>query len=102
MSRDWELILTLRVHGSTGTFYGDGIAFWYVKEPDLLGRFNQAFGYKDSFIGLGVFLDTYSNNFRPHNVRINNISAYVWLLKMGLLLNSMLIPTYRPWSTMVR
>lgn len=63
--RDWEVILTLNVHGSTGELFGDGLAFWFTKDRNQLG---PVFGGMDHFTGLGVFLDTYSNHNGPHNV----------------------------------
>uniref|UniRef100_A0A914Y3U1 L-type lectin-like domain-containing protein n=1 Tax=Panagrolaimus superbus TaxID=310955 RepID=A0A914Y3U1_9BILA len=62
-SRDWELQVSFRVHGSTGDLFGDGFAIWYVQEPNVLG---DVFGSKDFFRGLAVFLDTYSNHNGAH------------------------------------
>ncbi|KAI1725627.1 legume-like lectin family domain-containing protein [Ditylenchus destructor] len=62
-ARDWELQVNFRVHGSTGSLFGDGLAIWYVHEPNQLG---EVFGSKDTFRGLGIFLDTYSNHNGPH------------------------------------
>jgi hypothetical protein len=31
------------VHGSTGNLFGDGIAIWYVQEPNQLGAGNLLF-----------------------------------------------------------
>ncbi len=64
-SRDWELLVSFKVHGSTGEMYGDGLALWYTKEPSQLG---PVFGSKDYFHGLGIFLDTYCNHNGPHTV----------------------------------
>lgn len=64
-SQDWELIVNFRVHGSTGDLFGDGMAIWYVQEPNVIG---DIFGSKDYFRGLAVFLDTYSNHNGPHSV----------------------------------
>jgi len=74
LSRDWELIVSFRVHGSTGDLFGDGMAIWYVKEPKVLGN---VFGSKDFFSGLGIFLDTYSNHNGAHKHGHPYISAMV-------------------------
>lgn len=63
-SRDWEVVLSFKVSGSTGELFGDGMAFWYAKEPGELGA---VFGSKDHFHGLAVFLDTYSNHNGVHS-----------------------------------
>lgn len=66
--------MTFRVHGSTGDLFGDGIAIWYVQEPNVLG---EVFGSKDYFRGLGVFLDTYSNHNGVHKHGHPYVSAMV-------------------------
>jgi len=63
-----------RVHGTTGSLFGDGIAIWYVQEPNQLG---EVFGSKDYFRGLAIFLDTYSNHNGPHTHSHPFISAMV-------------------------
>ncbi|VDM54250.1 unnamed protein product [Angiostrongylus costaricensis] len=73
-SRDWELQVSIRISGSTGDLYGDGLAIWYVSEPNKMG---PVFGGKDYFRGLGVFLDTYSNHNGPHTHGHPYISAMV-------------------------
>uniref|UniRef100_A0A0K0FWU8 L-type lectin-like domain-containing protein n=1 Tax=Strongyloides venezuelensis TaxID=75913 RepID=A0A0K0FWU8_STRVS len=72
-SRDWEAHITFKVSGSTGSLFGDGMAFWYVKEPQL----GDVFGFKDYFHGLGIFLDTYSNHNGAHSHKHPYISAMV-------------------------
>ncbi|CEF60382.1 Legume-like lectin family and Concanavalin A-like lectin/glucanases superfamily domain and Concanavalin A-like lectin/glucanase, subgroup domain-containing protein [Strongyloides ratti] len=72
-ARDWEVHLTFKVTGSTGSLFGDGMAFWYVKEPQL----GEVFGFKDYFHGLAVFLDTYSNHNGAHSHKHPYISAMV-------------------------
>ena len=42
-----------------GAYPADGMAFWFVEEPYQPG---SAFGYKENFRGLGIFMDTYKNN----------------------------------------
>ncbi|VDL73678.1 unnamed protein product [Nippostrongylus brasiliensis] len=73
-SRDWELQVSFKVTGSTGDLFGDGLAIWYVSEPNQMG---PVFGGKDYFRGLGVFLDTYSNHNGPHSHGHPYISAMV-------------------------
>ena len=73
-SRDWEVAITFRVSGSTGDLFGDGIAFWYAKEPNILG---PVFGSKDHFHGLAVFLDTYSNHNGVHSHGHPYVSAMI-------------------------
>jgi len=73
-SRDWELIITFNVHGTTGDLYGDGMAIWYTKERNQVG---DVFGGKDHFTGMGIFLDTYSNHNGPHNHAHPYVSAMV-------------------------
>ncbi|KHJ95059.1 Legume-like lectin family protein [Oesophagostomum dentatum] len=73
-SRDWEFQVSFKVTGSTGDLFGDGLAIWYVSEPNQMG---PVFGGKDYFRGLGVFLDTYSNHNGPHSHAHPYISAMV-------------------------
>ncbi|KAK5980749.1 Intracellular LEctin, partial [Trichostrongylus colubriformis] len=73
-SRDWELQVSIKITGSTGDLFGDGMAIWYVSEPNQMG---PVFGGKDYFRGLAVFLDTYSNHNGPHTHRHPYISAMV-------------------------
>uniref|UniRef100_A0A915CY95 L-type lectin-like domain-containing protein n=1 Tax=Ditylenchus dipsaci TaxID=166011 RepID=A0A915CY95_9BILA len=73
-ARDWEIQVNFKVHGSTGTLFGDGLAIWYVQEPYQLG---EVFGSKDYFRGLAVFLDTYSNHNGPHSHSHPYITAMV-------------------------
>ena len=73
-SRDWELHVHFKVHGSGTELFGDGFGIWYTKERNQLGN---VFGNKDYFVGLGVFFDTYSNHNGPHNHGHPYISAMV-------------------------
>ncbi|CAI5455032.1 unnamed protein product [Caenorhabditis angaria] len=73
-ARDWEVQVSFKVSGSTGDLFGDGMAIWYVSEPNQVG---PVFGGKDYFRGLGVFLDTYSNHNGPHQHGHPFISAMV-------------------------
>ncbi|CAL8248359.1 unnamed protein product [Merluccius merluccius] len=57
--RDWELQVQFKVHGQgKKNFHGDGLAFWLTKERMQNG---PVFGNMNHFIGLGVFVDTYTN-----------------------------------------
>uniref|UniRef100_A0A914ZL46 L-type lectin-like domain-containing protein n=1 Tax=Parascaris univalens TaxID=6257 RepID=A0A914ZL46_PARUN len=73
-SRDWELLVNFKVHGTTGDLFGDGFAIWYVQERSQAGN---VFGSKDFFRGLAIFLDTYSNHNGPHSHGHPYISAMV-------------------------
>ena len=64
---DWEIQFQFHVHGTGKELFGDGFAMWYAKDRNELG---SAFGSKDYFHGLAIFLDTYSNHNGPHNVII--------------------------------
>ncbi|XP_056458524.1 lectin, mannose-binding 2-like b [Gadus chalcogrammus] len=57
--RDWELQVQFKVHGEgKKNFHGDGVAFWLTKERMQNG---PVFGNMNHFTGLGVFVDTYTN-----------------------------------------
>lgn len=73
-SRDWELMVSFKVSGTTGDLFGDGMALWYVSEPNQMG---PVFGGKDYFRGMAIFLDTYSNHNGPHGHGHPFISAMV-------------------------
>lgn len=73
-SRDWEFQVSFKVSGSTGDLFGDGMAIWYISEPNLMG---PVFGGRDYFRGMAVFLDTYSNHNGPHQHGHPFISAMV-------------------------
>lgn len=89
MSRDWELQVSFKVHGSTGEMFGDGIGIWYTQEKGVLG---DVFGSKDQFRGLAVFLDTYSNHNGPHSVCRLCLSHMIYSI-----IASMDIRIYRQW-----
>ncbi|KAL5021298.1 hypothetical protein ScPMuIL_000453 [Solemya velum] len=73
-SNSWELHVQFKVHGSGKNLFGDGFAIWYVKDRMQTG---SVFGSKDYFVGLVVFLDTYSNHNGPHNHQHPYISAMI-------------------------
>ncbi|CAG5120536.1 unnamed protein product [Candidula unifasciata] len=72
--RNWELHVQFKVHGSGKTLFGDGFAIWYTRDRMKSG---PVFGSIDNFVGLAIFLDTYSNHNGPHNHNHPYISAMV-------------------------
>eukprot|EP00037_Helgoeca_nana_P000448 m.21721 g.21721 ORF g.21721 m.21721 type:complete len:335 (+) comp10528_c0_seq1:314-1318(+) len=64
----WEVHLEFNVNGQGTTLYGDGFAMWYTNGIQQLG---DVFGSTDSFRGLGVFFDTYSNFKQGHSQYIS-------------------------------
>ena len=73
-TRNWEVQLSFKVSGTTRDLFGDGFAFWYVKDRMNLG---PVFGSKDFFSGLAILADTYSNQNGPHNHQHPYISAII-------------------------
>jgi len=67
--KDWEATLSVRIDGK-GRLGGDGIAFWYVAEPNLEGK---AFGSRETWKGLGVFIDTFDNDNKHDNPYVSVI-----------------------------
>lgn len=65
MSRNWDLVISFKVHGKGKELFGDGFVIWYTRDRLADG---PVFGSKDFFSGLGIILDTYSNHNGPHNV----------------------------------
>lgn len=57
---NWEIEVEFKISGKS-SLYGDGMAFWVVKNRATQG---PVFGAADKFEGLGIFFDTYKNN-RP-------------------------------------
>ncbi|KAK0486482.1 legume-like lectin family-domain-containing protein [Armillaria novae-zelandiae] len=55
--------IEFKVTGESNNLYGDGLAIWLTKERAEPG---PVFGSKDSFTGLGLFLDTYANSRHPY------------------------------------
>nr|XP_022343342.1 vesicular integral-membrane protein VIP36-like [Crassostrea virginica] len=74
MVKNWELHVHFKVHGTGKNLFGDGFAVWYARDRNQLG---PVFGNKDFFVGLAIFLDTYSNHNGPHNHEHPYISAMV-------------------------
>jgi hypothetical protein len=64
-SRDWEMQVTFAIHGDSGKLFGDGLAIWYARDRGMTG---EVFGSVNQFSGLGVFVDTYSNDFKSYAV----------------------------------
>jgi len=67
--KDWEATLSVKIDGK-GRLGGDGIAFWYVAQPNAEGK---AFGAPDQWKGLGVFIDTFDNDNKRDNPSISVI-----------------------------
>lgn len=65
MTQNWEININFKVSGKGKDLYGDGFAIWYARDRLVTG---PVFGSKDSFMGLAIILDTYSNHNGPHNV----------------------------------
>lgn len=65
---NWEVHLTVKIHGKGKELFGDGMAFWYTRDRMQAG---PVFGSKDLFSGLAVVIDTYSNHNGEHNVSSN-------------------------------
>ncbi|XP_015787315.1 vesicular integral-membrane protein VIP36 [Tetranychus urticae] len=72
--RNWAIQLHFKVSGKGKELFGDGFAFWYVKDPLELG---PVFGSKDYFVGLGLFFDTYANQNGAHSHGHPYISAMI-------------------------
>jgi hypothetical protein len=45
MSRNWEILLEFKVHGSGRTLYGDGFALWYSNEKQLMAGQSNFLNY---------------------------------------------------------
>ncbi|GBN85288.1 VIP36-like protein [Araneus ventricosus] len=74
ISNDWEFHVQFHIHGKGVHLNGDGIAFWYVRDPLHAG---SVFGSKDYWSGLGIFIDTFENAATPHNHLHPYLSAVV-------------------------
>jgi mannose-binding lectin 2 len=62
-SRDWEMVVSFKIHGDSGKLYGDGLGIWYARDQARVG---EVFGSINQFSGLGIFVDTYSNDFKSY------------------------------------
>jgi len=72
--RNWEIQIHFKVSGHGKDLFGDGMAFWYIRDPLKPGNI---FGNSDFFVGLGIFLDTYANQNGIHSHGHPYISAMV-------------------------
>uniref|UniRef100_A0A6A7FUG1 VIP36-like protein n=3 Tax=Hirondellea gigas TaxID=1518452 RepID=A0A6A7FUG1_9CRUS len=72
--RYWEVQIQFKVHGRGKELFGDGFAFWYVKDPMQSGH---VFGSKDYFTGLVIVADTYSNHNSAHKHGHPYVSAMI-------------------------
>lgn len=66
--------VTFRVHGSGGKLFGDGIGIWYTRDRGVTG---PVFGSMNNFSGLGVFIDTYNNEYKSYAVSFVSLSTYL-------------------------
>ncbi|GFT16547.1 VIP36-like protein [Nephila pilipes] len=74
LSNDWEFHVQFHIHGKGVHLNGNGLAFWYARDPLTPG---PVFGSRDYFSGLGIFIDTVENAAAPHNHRHPYLSAVV-------------------------
>uniref|UniRef100_A0A3Q2C7G9 Lectin, mannose binding 2 like n=1 Tax=Cyprinodon variegatus TaxID=28743 RepID=A0A3Q2C7G9_CYPVA len=66
---DWELQVHFKIHGSgKKNLNGDGLAIWLTRDRMQNG---PVFGNMNQFVGLGVFVDTYPNAVKTHDVSRN-------------------------------
>lgn len=72
---DWEIEVTFHVHGQGKTLFGDGFALWFTDNSEF--QQGPAFGHSNSFIGLGLFFDTYQNAESKHKHDHPYVSALV-------------------------
>lgn len=63
-NEDWTAFLRFRISGKSESLSGDGIAFWYYAEKRF--REGMLMGSSDSFVGIGVLLDTFANDPSAH------------------------------------
>jgi len=73
-TRNWEVQLSFKVSGTTRDLFGDGFAFWYVKDRMSLGT---VFGSRDMWSGLAVIADTFRNHNGPNNLQHPYLTAIV-------------------------
>ena len=57
---DWEIEVVIRVTGR-GRIGADGMAIWFTEEKGTEG---PVFGSNDYWKGLGIFLDSFDNDFQ--------------------------------------
>jgi len=72
--KNWEVQMQFQVTGKGKDLFGDGLVFWYSRDRMIPG---PVFGSKDYYMGMGIFIDTYSNHNGPHNHQHPYISAMV-------------------------
>lgn len=72
--KNWELHLHFKIKSvKSKKMGGDGIALWYTKDRMEKGN---VFGAKNTFVGLGVFLDTFANDWNNDH-KFPQVSAMV-------------------------
>jgi len=72
--RNWEVQINFKVTGTTKDLFGDGFAFWFVRDRMNMG---PVFGSQDHFSGLAIMADTYSNQLSPTKHQHPYLSAMV-------------------------
>lgn len=63
---DWEAEFDINI-GSKSRKGADGLAFWYTEDRGVSG---DVFGSKDLWKGLGIFFDSFDNDYRRNNPSI--------------------------------
>jgi len=72
--KNWELHLHFKIKSTKSSqMGGDGLALWYTKDRMEKGG---VFGAKNTFVGLGVFLDTFANDWNNDH-KFPQVSAMV-------------------------
>lgn len=71
---NWEIEVTLKIHGKGKELCGDGLVIWYAKERLRAGHM---FGSTEYFNGLAIVLDTYNNNNGQNSHRFPYISGII-------------------------
>lgn len=69
----WSVMIKFRVSGTNAQLYGDGLALWFVQNPDHVE--GEVFGREDKWNGLGVFFDTFQNLDKAHHHKHPYVSA---------------------------
>ncbi|GIY53478.1 vesicular integral-membrane protein VIP36 [Caerostris darwini] len=74
ISNDWEFHMQFHIHGKGVHLNGNGMAFWYARDPLQAG---PVFGSRDYFSGLAIFIDTVEDPASPHDHKHPYLSAVV-------------------------
>ncbi|XP_040011132.1 lectin, mannose-binding 2-like b isoform X2 [Xiphias gladius] len=74
--RDWELKVHFKIHGlGKKNLNGDGLAIWLTRDRMQNG---PVFGNMNQFIGLGIFVDTYPNADKSHDLMVDVDGKQEW------------------------